>query len=63
MEYKLLGNTGVKVSPLCFGTMTFGDPLGVLWINSFLDVPEQRPQSSFTVHSSPSIARATCPFV
>ena len=24
MEYKLLGNTGVKVSPLCFGTMTFG---------------------------------------
>lgn len=24
MQYKLLGNTGVKVSPLCFGTMTFG---------------------------------------
>jgi aryl-alcohol dehydrogenase-like predicted oxidoreductase len=24
MEYKLLGNTGVNVSPLCFGTMTFG---------------------------------------
>ena len=24
MEYKLLGNTGVKVSSLCFGTMTFG---------------------------------------
>ena len=24
MEYKLLGNTGVKVSPLCMGTMTFG---------------------------------------
>lgn len=24
MEYKLLGNTGVRVSPLCFGTMTFG---------------------------------------
>lgn len=24
MDYKLLGNTGVKVSPLCFGTMTFG---------------------------------------
>ena len=24
MEYKLLGNTGVKVSTLCFGTMSFG---------------------------------------
>ncbi|MFZ6029822.1 MAG: aldo/keto reductase [Chloroflexota bacterium] len=24
MNYKLLGNTGVKVSSLCFGTMTFG---------------------------------------
>ncbi len=24
MEYKVLGNTGVKVSPLCFGTMSFG---------------------------------------
>lgn len=25
MEYRLLGNTGVKVSQLCFGTMSFGD--------------------------------------
>ncbi|MGB7341136.1 MAG: aldo/keto reductase [Phototrophicaceae bacterium] len=25
MEYKLLGNTGVNVSELCFGTMSFGD--------------------------------------
>jgi aryl-alcohol dehydrogenase-like predicted oxidoreductase len=24
MEYKLLGTTGVKVSPLCFGVMSFG---------------------------------------
>ena len=24
MEYKNLGNTGIKVSSLCFGTMTFG---------------------------------------
>ncbi len=24
MDYRLLGNTGVKVSPLCFGTMSFG---------------------------------------
>ena len=25
MRYKLLGNTGIKVSELCLGTMTFGD--------------------------------------
>ena len=25
MEYRLLGRTGVRVSPLCFGTMSFGD--------------------------------------
>ena len=25
MDYRLLGRTGVKVSPLCFGTMSFGD--------------------------------------
>lgn len=25
MEYKLLGRTGIKVSSLCFGTMSFGD--------------------------------------
>lgn len=25
MKYKLLGNTGVRVSELCFGTMSFGD--------------------------------------
>lgn len=26
MEYVRLGNSGLKVSPLCLGTMTFGDP-------------------------------------
>jgi aryl-alcohol dehydrogenase-like predicted oxidoreductase len=25
MDYRVLGRTGVKVSPLCFGTMSFGD--------------------------------------
>ncbi len=25
MEYRILGRTGVKVSPLCFGTMSFGE--------------------------------------
>jgi aryl-alcohol dehydrogenase-like predicted oxidoreductase len=24
MEYRILGNTGVKISELCFGTMSFG---------------------------------------
>ena len=24
MDYKLLGKTGIKVSELCLGTMTFG---------------------------------------
>ena len=24
MDYRILGNTGVKVSALCFGTMSFG---------------------------------------
>jgi aryl-alcohol dehydrogenase-like predicted oxidoreductase len=28
MRYKLLGNTGIKVSELCLGTMTFGDKWG-----------------------------------
>ena len=26
MEYRILGNTGVEVSELCLGTMTFGGP-------------------------------------
>src|SRR4051812_42277772 len=25
MQYRTLGRTGVRVSPLCLGTMTFGD--------------------------------------
>ena len=29
MEYKTLGNTGLLVSRLCFGTMTFGDGRGI----------------------------------
>ena len=28
MEYRALGRSGVKVSPLCLGTMNFGDPTG-----------------------------------
>jgi hypothetical protein len=29
MEYAALGNTGLLVSKLCFGTMTFGDGRGL----------------------------------
>ena len=29
MEYATLGNTGLLVSKLCFGTMTFGDVRGL----------------------------------
>jgi aryl-alcohol dehydrogenase-like predicted oxidoreductase len=29
MEYKTLGNTGLLVSKLCLGTMTFGPGQGV----------------------------------
>ncbi len=29
MEYTTLGNTGLLVSKLCFGTMTFGDGRGI----------------------------------
>src|SRR6202167_990582 len=29
MHYKTLGNTGLQVSTLCFGTMTFGDGRGM----------------------------------
>src|SRR5258706_14602598 len=28
MRYKLLGHSGLRVSELCLGTMTFGDDLG-----------------------------------
>ena len=28
MEYRTLGSAGVKVSPLCLGTMMFGGPTG-----------------------------------
>jgi len=29
MQYATLGNTGLLVSKLCFGTMTFGDGKGL----------------------------------
>ncbi len=33
MKYNLLGNTGLLVSELCFGTMTFGGSQGGIWSN------------------------------
>ena len=32
MKYNFLGNTGIKVSELCLGTMTFGGKGGI-WTN------------------------------
>ncbi len=29
MRYKLLGNSGLRVSELCLGTMTFGEDSGL----------------------------------
>jgi aryl-alcohol dehydrogenase-like predicted oxidoreductase len=37
MEYKTLGNTGLLVSRLCFGTMTFGDGRGLFKAISTVD--------------------------
>ena len=33
MRYKLLGNSGLRVSELCLGTMTFGEDWG--WGSSY----------------------------
>ena len=40
MNYVRLGNTGIKVSPLCFGCMTYGDPSWHSWV---LDEQAARP--------------------
>ena len=37
MEYATLGNTGLVVSKLCFGTMTFGDGSGLFKAISTVD--------------------------
>jgi aryl-alcohol dehydrogenase-like predicted oxidoreductase len=40
MELVRLGNTGLKVSPICLGTMTYGDPKWRDWV---LDEQASRP--------------------
>ena len=40
MNYVRLGKTGIKVSPLCFGCMTYGDPGWHSWV---LDEQAARP--------------------
>lgn len=40
MEQVRLGNTGLKVSRICLGTMTYGDPTWRDWV---LDEPASRP--------------------
>jgi aryl-alcohol dehydrogenase-like predicted oxidoreductase len=37
MEFATLGNTGLLVSKLCFGTMTFGDGRGLFKAISAVD--------------------------
>ena len=42
MEYKKLGNTGLDVSRICLGSMSFGDPRN--WIyNWVLEEEDSRP--------------------
>src|ERR1700756_1807295 len=40
MHYKTLGNTGLLVSTLCFGTMTFGDGRGFFKVIGAVGQPE-----------------------
>ncbi|MBZ9559820.1 MULTISPECIES: aldo/keto reductase [unclassified Modicisalibacter] len=40
MDYRRLGTTGLKVSPLCLGTMTYGTPQWRDWV---LDDAQSRP--------------------
>lgn len=40
MKYRRLGNSGLKVSPLCLGTMTYGSPEWREWV---LDEQASRP--------------------
>ncbi|WP_106476292.1 aldo/keto reductase [Phytohalomonas tamaricis] len=40
MDYRRLGRTGLKVSPLCLGTMTYGTPEWRDWV---LDEQQSRP--------------------
>ena len=42
MEYVRLGNTGLKVSRLCLGCMSFGDPTKG-WHRWILDEEQSRP--------------------
>ena len=28
MQYRMIGSTGLRVSPICLGTMTYGTPVG-----------------------------------
>lgn len=37
MEYRFLGRTGVQVSPLCLGTMNFGDQTEEVDAHQILD--------------------------
>lgn len=38
MEYRRLGASGVDVSPICLGTMTFGDRTGAAEAQRIVDI-------------------------
>ena len=46
METTRLGNTGLKVSRICLGTMTYGDPKWRDWV---LDEAASRPDRKSVV--------------
>ena len=48
MKYVRYGTTGIKVSQLCFGTMTYGDPA---WHEWTLDETAARPFFASEVQS------------
>jgi hypothetical protein len=50
MEYTYLGNTGVQVSRLCFGTMSFGG-----------DADEAASGALFSVAATPASTSSTAP--
>ena len=55
MKYNFLGNTGLVVSEICFGTMTFGGGNGGIWeatgklqqqeVNDLMKLVQQLPQT------------------
>jgi hypothetical protein len=64
MDYAALGNTGLLVSKLCFGTMTFGDGRGIFKaISSTRRGPMNSSRRPLTTVSTSLIRRTITPRV